>query len=261
MGCGCERGDRVADGVADRVAGGATGGREPARFVQPVFQDPMGSLNPRRTVAEIVRRPLEVHAIGDRASRDARVLALLDQVGLPRRLFHAYPAQLSGGQRQRVAIARALVLEPQLLLCDEPTSALDVSVQAQILNLLAELREQRGLTLLVITHDLSVVRHMAQRVAVMYLGRIVEEGLTEQVFAHPAHPYTRALVAAALPIDTHGGIPPSELKPGFPNPLEIAPGCRFAPRCPLARDLCTSEPPRRATRDGYAMCHFAAAAA
>ncbi|MDP3615597.1 MAG: ATP-binding cassette domain-containing protein, partial [Rubrivivax sp.] len=184
----------------------ATDARARARYIQPVFQDPMASLNPRRSVAEAIARPLEVHGLLDAAGRRERVLALMQQVGLPLRLFHAFPGQLSGGQRQRVAIARALALEPQVLLCDEPTSALDVSVQAQILNLLADLRAERGLSLLLITHDLGVVRHMAERVLVMYLGRVVEEGPVAQIFESPRHPYTRAPVAAALPVAPGAGV-------------------------------------------------------
>jgi peptide/nickel transport system ATP-binding protein len=227
-----------------------------ARYIQPVFQDPMASLNPRRSVAEAIARPLVVHGLLHAAGRRERVLQLMHQVGLPTRLFHAFPGQLSGGQRQRVAIARALALEPQVLLCDEPTSALDVSVQAQILNLLADLKRERGLSLLLITHDLSVVRHMAERVLVMYLGRVVEEGPVAQVFDAPRHPYTRALVAAALPMAPGAGVPAPQMKPGRADPTAPRQGCAFAPRCPQAIETCRSEPPLRSGPDYRVACHL-----
>jgi peptide/nickel transport system ATP-binding protein len=232
------------------------GPRQRARLIQPVFQDPHGSLNPRQTVSVIIRRPLDVHGIGDAASRRARVLDLLAQVGLSPRLFHASPAQLSGGQRQRVAIARALALQPRILLCDEPTSALDVSVQAQILNLLQDLRRQLGLTMILISHDLSVVRHMADRVAVMYLGQVIEDGPATQVFASPGHPYTRALLASALPVQPGAGVPAAPLRPGFADPLARDGGCRFASRCPQAGPICrTMVPLPRPHGQGNAACH------
>ena len=255
---GLETPDAGAVELALDVGGGADAARRRARFIQPVFQDPMASLNPRRSVAEAIRRPLDVHGLLDRAGREERVRELMQQVGLPPRLYHAFPAQLSGGQRQRVAIARALALDPQVLLCDEPTSALDVSVQAQILNLLADLREQRGLTLLLITHDLGVVRHMADRVLVMYLGRVAEVGRTRQVFEAPRHPYTRALVGAALPVAPGQGVPRPQMLPGFPNPLERPAGCAFAPRCPQAGDDCARAPALRSDRLGQIACHRAA---
>ena len=176
-------------------------GTERASFVQPVFQDPYSSLNPRRRLSEIIARPLVLRGEGDRASRAAAVEEAMDLVRLPKRLLHAYPSQLSGGQRQRVAIARALVTKPEALVCDEPTSALDVSVQAQILNLLDDLRAEMGLTCLFITHDMAVVHQIADRVAVMYQGRIVEEGNARDVLAHPENDYTRRLLAAAPRFD------------------------------------------------------------
>jgi peptide/nickel transport system ATP-binding protein len=235
----------------------ATDARARARYIQPVFQDPMASLNPRRSVSEAIARPLVVHGLLDAAARQERVLQLMQQVGLPPRLFHAFPGQLSGGQRQRVAIARALALEPQVLLCDEPTSALDVSVQAQILNLLADLRRERGLSLLLITHDLSVVRHMAERVLVMYLGRVVEEGPVAQIFDAPRHPYTRALVAAALPLAPGAGVPPPRMLPGRADPTAPRQGCAFAPRCPEALETCRAEPPLRSGPGFRVACHLA----
>ncbi|MCD0505434.1 ATP-binding cassette domain-containing protein [Bordetella petrii] len=172
-----------------------------ARLVQPVFQDPYSSLNPRRAVGDIVARPLELHRNLAAAERRAQVARMLDRVGLPQRVINSFPGQLSGGQRQRVAIARALILRPQLLLCDEPTSALDVSVQAQILNLLQDLQEEFGLSMLFITHDIGVVRQIADRVAVMRAGRIVEEGEAATVLARPSHEYTALLLDSVPTLD------------------------------------------------------------
>jgi peptide/nickel transport system ATP-binding protein len=228
-----------------------------ARRVQPVFQDPYASLNPRKTVAAIVSYPLAVHGIGGAEERRARAAEMIERVGLPRRLLHAYPSQLSGGQRQRVAIARALVMRPGIVICDEPTSALDVSVQAQILNLLQTLRAELALTYVLISHDLAVVEHLADRVAVMYLGRLVELGTTEQVFDRPRHPYTRALLSAVLTPDPALGLPDLGLGSGYPDPMNPPPGCRFHPRCPDVMDQCRTDPPA-ALDDGGALveCHL-----
>ena len=181
-----------------------------ARAVQPIFQDPYSSLNPRRMVADIVGVPLRLHDVGTHAEQRKRVKEMLDLVGMPERTHSQYPNQLSGGQRQRVAIARALVLRPDILICDEPTSALDVSVQAQILNLLLDLKAEFGLTYLFISHDLGVVEHLVDRVAVMHQGQIVELGTREQIFARPEHPYTRMLLASALTPEPGLGIPDIE---------------------------------------------------
>ena len=215
-----------------------------ARRVQPIFQDPYSSLNPRQTIQEIVSVPLVVHGIGSSAERAKQAAAMLDLVGLPARFLDRLPSQLSGGQRQRVAIARALILKPRLLICDEPTSALDVSIQAQVLNLLADLRRELGLTFVVISHNLSVVEYFADRIAVMYLGRVVEEGPSAAIFANPHHPYTRALIDSALPIDPGGGIPELGLGQAFPDPINPPPGCAFNPRCPAVRPDCASRMPR-----------------
>jgi peptide/nickel transport system ATP-binding protein len=228
-----------------------------ARRVQPVFQDPYSSLNPRKTLASIIAFPLVVHGIGTSAERLARVEEMMGFVGLSRRLLYSYPSQLSGGQRQRVAIARALVMRPEVVICDEPTSALDVSVQAQILNLLQDLRTTLALTYVLITHHLAVVEHLADRVAVMYLGRLVELGSTAQVFGHPRHPYTRALLSAALTPDPSLGLPDLRLGGGFPDPLNPPPGCRFHPRCPEKMDLCHSRSPTPLSDDGGLVeCHL-----
>ena len=181
-----------------------------ARSVQPIFQDPYSSLNPRRTVADIVGVPLRLHHVGAHAEQKKRVKEMLDLVGMPERTHSQYPNQLSGGQRQRVAIARALVLQPEILICDEPTSALDVSVQAQILNLLLDLKAEFGLTYLFISHDLGVVEHLVDRVAVMHRGQVVELGSREQIFARPEHAYTRMLLASALTPEPGLGIPDIE---------------------------------------------------
>jgi peptide/nickel transport system ATP-binding protein len=178
-----------------------------ARNIQPIFQDPYSSLNPRRTVGDIVGVPLQLHKVGRDAERRKKVRDILDIVGMPERTHTQYPNQLSGGQRQRVAIARALVLRPDILICDEPTSALDVSVQAQILNLLLDLKAEFGLTYLFISHDLGVVEHLVDRVAVMHRGKIVEQGTREQIFARPEHPYTRMLLASVLTPEPGLGIP------------------------------------------------------
>ncbi|MFP9227721.1 ATP-binding cassette domain-containing protein [Pectobacterium cacticida] len=184
--------------------------KEMASRIQPIFQDPYSSLNPRRTVANIVEVALNLHGIGTPDERKARVKEMLDVVGMPARTHNQYPGQLSGGQRQRVAIARALILQPDILICDEPTSALDVSVQAQILNLLLELKQEFGLTYLLISHNLSVVEHLVDHVAVMQQGTIVEQGTREQVFHSPQHSYTRSLLASVLTPDPELGIPDIE---------------------------------------------------
>jgi peptide/nickel transport system ATP-binding protein len=213
--------------------------RERARLIQPVFQDPFSSLNPRRSVADIVGMPLAAQGVGE-AERTRRVQEMLARVGLTAEQGGRLPAQLSGGQRQRVAIARALVLRPRIVVCDEPTSALDVSVQAQILNLLAELRRDLGLTLVFISHNLAVVEHICDEVAVMYLGRVVERAETDDLFSRPAHPYTRALLASVLTPEPGLGIPDVGLGDSYPDPANVPPGCRFHPRCPVAQDSCRS---------------------
>ncbi len=219
--------------------------RDRARLIQPVFQDPMSSLNPRRRVGDIVALPLVAQGGHGRAARRRQVIAMLERVGLAAETAARYPAQLSGGQRQRVAIARALVNKPRILVCDEPTSALDVSVQAQIQNLLAELRAAFDLTLVFISHNLAVVEHVADEVAVMYLGRIVEQNASELVFRAPRHPYTKALLASVLTPEPGLGLPDVPLGEGYPDPSNIPPGCRFHPRCPIAIPRCRTQPPAR----------------
>ena len=217
--------------------------REIARLLQPVFQDPYGSLNPRKAVGEIIGLPLRVQRDSSPTTWGSRVEAMMERVGLPSALYGRYPSELSGGQRQRVAIARALIHQPRLLICDEPTSALDVSVQAQILNLLQDLQQDLALGCILISHNLAVVRHMSQRVMVMYLGRMVESGETTAVFKHPRHPYTQALLDAVLSTDPGAGIPEVALGGASPDPLDPPTGCTFHPRCPQANDRCRRERP------------------
>ena len=213
-----------------------------ARTVQMVFQDPYASLNPRRTVGELLASPLRLHGLGDAAEIRDRVTGVLSRVGLRPEHATRYPHEFSGGQRQRIGIARALILEPKLIICDEPVSALDVSIRAQIINLLVELTESLGLATLMISHDLSVVEHMCDRVAVMYLGRIVESGPWQRIFEKPSHPYTRALMAAIpdpfKPIAGRRAIATGDV----PNPLAPPLGCAFHPRCPETIDQCRLAP-------------------
>ncbi|MCX7685092.1 MAG: ABC transporter ATP-binding protein [Acetobacteraceae bacterium] len=229
------------------------------RHMQIIFQNPHAALDPRRTVFASVAEPLVVQGLAGR-NLQARVARLLVQVGLPEGFLWRYPHELSGGQKQRVCIARALALEPRLLVLDEPTSALDVSVQAQILEFLQELRARLGLAYLFISHNLAVVRQVCDRVAVMYLGRIVEEGPAERIFAAPRHPYTRALVASVLP-PRPAGLPEAPLAGDVPNAAAIPPGCRFAPRCPMRMDRCTREDPTLSGGTGHRVaCHLHEAA-
>jgi peptide/nickel transport system ATP-binding protein len=221
-----------------------------ARLIQPVFQDPFASLNPLAKVRDIVAMPLRAQGTFSLGEIDKNVDEMLAKVGLSAEMGVRLPAELSGGQRQRVAIARALVLRPRIVVCDEPTSALDVSVQAQILNLLADLRREFGLTYLFISHNLAVVEHVASEVAVMYLGRFVESGPTESLFAKPEHPYTKALLASVLTPEPGLGVPDVGLGDTLPDPANIPPGCRFHPRCPIAEKRCSAESPAFKPRPG-----------
>ncbi|MEW5847352.1 MAG: oligopeptide/dipeptide ABC transporter ATP-binding protein [Myxococcota bacterium] len=217
------------------------------RKMQPVFQDPFASLDPRMTVGAAVDEALSIHDLHPGPARAARVDALLAQVGLRPELQHRHPHELSGGQRQRVGIARALAVEPEFLVCDEPVSALDVSIQAQIINLLQDLQRELGLTYLFIAHDLTVVRHISTRVAVMYLGRVVELASSAELFREPAHPYTRALLASAPRLEPRpsGARPLLQGEP--PSPLQPPTGCAFHPRCPEAVARCRAEVPALVT--------------
>ena len=209
--------------------------------LQMIFQDPSASLNPRMTAGAIIAEVMQVHGIvGDRTARDARVVELLEQVGLKPEHRHRYPHEFSGGQRQRIGIARAIAVEPKLIVCDEPVSALDVSVQAQIVNLLEDLRSRLGLSYLFVAHDLSIVEHLSDRVAVMYLGRIVEIGPTQAIYGAPAHPYTEALLDAAPVADPGRRRQRTLLQGDVPSPVEPPTGCRFHTRCPLREPECAS---------------------
>lgn len=228
-----------------------------ARRIQPIFQDPYSSLNPRKSIFDIVSLPLRVHGVGGPGEWDQKVREILDIVGLPARVMNTYPSQMSGGQRQRVAIARALIMKPEIVICDEPTSALDVSVQSQILNLLGELRREFGLTYLFISHDLAVVEHLATRVAVMYLGRVVEESDVAGLFDEAGHPYTQALLKSVLTPEPGLGVPDTQLGMAYPNPIDPPSGCQFHPRCPMATDHCKRVAPRPvATPRGRVECHL-----
>jgi oligopeptide transport system ATP-binding protein len=227
--------------------------------MQIIFQDPFSSLNPRKTVAHIIGEPLLVHGLQSRKEREARVLELLRVVGLRREHMRRYPHQFSGGQRQRIGVARALALHPRLIICDEAVSALDVSVQAQVINLLKDLQEEFGLTYLFISHDLAVVEHVSDRVAVMYLGKIVELADSFQIYRSPLHPYTQALLSASPVPDPAARRERIILKGDVPSPIDPPPGCRFHTRCLYAEDLCSQqEPLLKEVRERHlTACHFA----
>ena len=231
------------------------------RQVQMVFQDPFSSLNPRLPISSILAEPLRVHGVGNRRQRQAQCAALLDDVGLSRDLLDRYAHEFSGGQRQRIAIARALALQPKLIIADEAVSALDVSVQSQILNLLVELKQRLGLAYLFITHDLAVVDHIADRIAVMYLGRIVEAAPREEFFRAPAHPYTQALIDSVPAIQIEGKRRSGLVIGDVPSALAPPSGCAYHPRCPRAEPICREQRPQLTKLIGrphnhLAACHF-----
>jgi peptide/nickel transport system ATP-binding protein len=229
--------------------------------LQIVFQDPYSTLNPRMTIGDAIAEPVRFHGKLKEAAARERVTRILSDVGLPARFANRYPHELSGGQRQRVAIARALACEPRFIVCDEAISALDVSVQAQIINLLCDLQEKYGLTYLFIAHDLAVVRHISDRVAVMYLGRLAELAPKDELFSKPRHPYTRALLSAVPePDPVHERKRKRQILSGeVPSPMNPPPGCRFHTRCPIAREVCGKEIPawRAITPAHSVACHAA----
>lgn len=218
--------------------------RSQRRHFQMIFQDPFSSLNPRMTVGQIVGEPIDIHRLcASRAEKEKRVAELLEDVGLDPKHAQRYPHEFSGGQRQRIGIARALAVKPKLIVCDEPVSALDVSVQAQIINLLQDLQKEHGLAYLFIAHDLAVVEHISQRIVVMYLGRVVEEGKASEIVDSPQHPYTKALISASPVVDPDSKRQRIVLPGDVPSPIDPPAGCPFHPRCPVAEDRCKEDVP------------------
>jgi len=234
--------------------------RERARHIQLLFQDPYSCLHPRKTVRDLVGVGLDIHEMAKGYEIDEQVLAMLERVGFSIDHLYRYPHEFSGGQRQRIALARALVLHPELLILDEPTSALDVSVQAQILNLLKELRQEFSLTYIFISHDLSVVHYISNRIGVMYLGNIVELGPTDDIFLHPLHPYSQILLSALPSLDPDKPPDRQVLKGDIPTPIDPPPGCPFASRCPQVQGLCRREKPPLVPHEDrtehLSACHF-----
>lgn len=228
------------------------------RQMQIIFQDPYASLNPRMSVKDIIAEPLTTYGMKNKKELEARVKELMKEVGIPQEFYNRYPHQFSGGQRQRIGIARAIALNPKLIICDEPVSALDVSIQSQVLNLLKDLQEQYKLTYLFISHDLSVVKFIADRVCVMFLGTICEIGDTEDLYKHPLHPYTRFLMNAIPKADPKARFEEKELLMGeIPSPVNPPTGCRFHTRCPYAKDICSTDvPPCKSFGERKVFCHF-----
>ena len=228
--------------------------------MQIIFQDPFASLNPRKSVSEIIGEPLRLYKVHkNKKEQEDHVLELMELVGLSERLVNTYPHELDGGRRQRIGIARALAMNPKFIVCDEPVSALDVSIQAQILNLLKKLQREMGLTYIFITHDLSVVNYFSDEIMVMYLGKVVEHTTSEQLFAHPTHPYTKALLSA-IPVPRLGAKKERIILKGeITSPINPKPGCRFAPRCEYAQPCCFEQTPelKENEKGHFVACHFA----
>ena len=232
------------------------------QHIQMIFQDPMESLNSRHTIGDILEEPFIIHKIGDKVSRKKRVKELLEIVGLPARSVSRYPFEFSGGQRQRICIARSIALNPKLIICDEPVSALDVSIQSQILNLMNDLQQEFNLSYLFIAHDLAVVKHISDRIAIMYLGRIVESGEGQEIYKNPLHPYTRSLMSAIPVPDPHRKIKRQVISGDVPSPISPPSGCTFHPRCPEVIDECEYKVPslETITQGHKASCHLIAKA-
>ena len=270
-GCGKSTLGRIMTGILPPSTGAVTLAGEPVmtggpsprkrgRLVQMVFQNPFSSLNPRIRIGEAITEGPVAHGLVSRAGAKAYAREWLERVGLDPSYADRLPHQFSGGQRQRVAIARALAMQPEIVVCDEPVASLDVSIQAQIINLFMKLKAELGLTMLFISHDLSVVKHLCDRVAVMYLGRIVEIGETSRIYAEPAHPYTRGLLDSVPELNLDGGeVTFHPIRGELPSPLSPPPGCHFQTRCPRVQDVCrTTAPQLRPSGDGHsAACHFA----
>jgi peptide/nickel transport system ATP-binding protein len=234
--------------------------RRVRRDLQLMFQDPYSSLDPRMRVGSIIREPLAIQGIGNRKSQDNRMFELLAEVGLPRNAVERYPHEFSGGQRQRIGLARALTLNPKVIVADEPVSALDVSIRAQVLNLMKRLQAAHGLSYVVISHDMAVVKYLADRIGVMYLGKLVELGSSDDIYERAAHPYTAGLIAT-IPVpepETEGSKDGAAIKGELPSPVHPPSGCRFRTRCPFAQEICAAEEPRlRSFGPGHvAACHF-----
>ena len=231
--------------------------RDFMKEVQMIFQDPYSSLNPRMTVKQIIMEPLLIDGVKKKEA-EAKVREMMETVGLDARFENAYPNELDGGRRQRIGIARALILKPDFIICDEPVSALDVSIQAQILNLMQDLQEQMGLTYIFVTHDLSVVKHISNKIAVMYLGNLVEYSETEELFANPTHPYTRALLASVPTIDLEKAQEIQAIAGEITSPINPKPGCRFAARCPHAMEACFARQPEmhEVSANHFVACHL-----
>jgi oligopeptide/dipeptide ABC transporter ATP-binding protein len=257
-----ERPDSGTVRLGGKTVSALSGGelRRYRRDLQLIFQDPYSSLDPRMRVGAIVREPLAIQRLGTRAEQQRRVYELLDEVGLPRNAVERYPHEFSGGQRQRIGLARALTLNPRVIVADEPVSALDVSIRAQVLNLMKRLQADHGLTYIVISHDLAVVKYMADRIGVMYLGKLVEMGSGDDIYRRAAHPYTAALIATVPVPDPQAARARKEvgISGELPSPVHPPSGCRFRTRCPFAQPLCAEEEPRlRSFGPGHvAACHF-----
>lgn len=231
--------------------------REKRKKIQMIFQDPYSSLNPRMTVQETLAEPLLYHKMCSKSEVNNKITELLDMVGLPSYAANRYPGEFSGGQRQRIGIARAISVKPDLILADEPVSALDVSIQAQVINLINDLRKQLGLTVVFISHDLGVVKYITNRVSVMYLGKIVEIGPTKEIFNNPAHPYSNILTKAAPSLDPRKRSDKVVIDGEIPSPIDIPTGCRFHPRCPIADEVCRTEEPKltQISNERQVYCH------
>ena len=228
--------------------------------MQIIFQDPFSSLDPKMTVSQIIEEPLKIHKVyGDKKERNERVLELMEIVGIDERYVNTFPHELDGGRRQRIGIARAIALNPKFIVCDEPVSALDVSIQAQILNLMMDLKDGHGFTYMFITHDLSVVKHISDEILVLYLGKMVEKTTSDRLFENPIHPYTKALLSAIpIPDISYKGKRAQVMKGEVTSPIEPPEGCRFAARCPLATDKCRSESPefKEVEENHFVACHY-----